>query len=210
MKNKFASRLAQMRKRSGMSQKAAAAKLGISQALLSHYEKGIRECGLDFVLKASKVFEVPCDYLLGATDKLPIDTVDNSERNENLIRKPKLYLGRNRLQNAIDLLYNITARFGNPKMHQDINNLFYADVYLTFRIFQNSLAATGETDLFDLPFDSAVLHAQALKAMSCERLIAKMGEAEEKADFTKSQLRGEYPANADAIFSMIESVENSK
>ena len=35
-----------LRKEKGISQKTAAGDLGISQALLSHYEKGIRECGL--------------------------------------------------------------------------------------------------------------------------------------------------------------------
>lgn len=48
-----------------MSQKEAARKLGISQALLSHYEKGIRECGQDFLLRAADFYGVTCDYLLG-------------------------------------------------------------------------------------------------------------------------------------------------
>ena len=34
-----------LRKERGISQKQAAADLHISQALLSHYEQGIRECG---------------------------------------------------------------------------------------------------------------------------------------------------------------------
>ena len=38
-----------LRKERGITQKQAAEDLGVSQALLSHYEKGIRECGLDFV-----------------------------------------------------------------------------------------------------------------------------------------------------------------
>ena len=38
---------------------------GISQALLSHYEKGIRECGLDFVIRCADYYHVSCDYLLG-------------------------------------------------------------------------------------------------------------------------------------------------
>ena len=36
-----------LRKERGITQKQAAEDLGVSQALLSHYEKGIRECGLD-------------------------------------------------------------------------------------------------------------------------------------------------------------------
>ena len=34
-----------LRKERGITQKQAAEDLGVSQALLSHYEKGIRECG---------------------------------------------------------------------------------------------------------------------------------------------------------------------
>ena len=56
-----------LRKERGVSQKTAAAELGISQALLSHYEKGIRECGLDFVVRAADYYSVSCDYLLGRT-----------------------------------------------------------------------------------------------------------------------------------------------
>ena len=42
-----------LRKERGITQKQAAEDLGVSQALLSHYEKGIRECGLDFVVRVS-------------------------------------------------------------------------------------------------------------------------------------------------------------
>ena len=42
-----------LRKERGITQKQAAADLGISQAQLSHYEKGIRECGLDFVVQVA-------------------------------------------------------------------------------------------------------------------------------------------------------------
>ena len=52
MKNNFAQMITILRNQRGLSQKVAAQKLGISQGLLSHYEKGIRECGLDFVIKA--------------------------------------------------------------------------------------------------------------------------------------------------------------
>lgn len=66
--SKFAIILFQLRKERGISQKKAATDLGISQALLSHYEKGIRECGLDFVIKCSEYYGVTTDYLLGVSD----------------------------------------------------------------------------------------------------------------------------------------------
>ncbi len=60
--------LSELRKSKGISQKEASAKLGISQALLSHYEKGIRECGLGFLVRAADFYGVSCDYLLGRTN----------------------------------------------------------------------------------------------------------------------------------------------
>ena len=50
----FSDRLTTQRKRKGVSQKQAAADLGISQALLSHYENGIREPGLSFLVKETR------------------------------------------------------------------------------------------------------------------------------------------------------------
>lgn len=66
--SKFPEMLSKMRKERGVSQKKAATDLGISQALLSHYEKGIRECGLDFVIKCSQYYGVTTDYLLGVSE----------------------------------------------------------------------------------------------------------------------------------------------
>ena len=65
MSTVFAARITSLRKERGMSQKEVALNLGVSQALLSHYEKGVRECGLDFVLKCAEFYNVTTDYLLG-------------------------------------------------------------------------------------------------------------------------------------------------
>lgn len=82
--SKFAQVLSRLRKERGISQKKAASDLGISQALLSHYEKGIRECGLDFVIRCSEYYGVTADYLLGISENrtgmdLSFVTEDNME-----------------------------------------------------------------------------------------------------------------------------------
>ena len=64
----FCSVLSKLRKKRGLSQRKVAADLQISQALLSHYENGAREPGLDFVCRACDYYEVSADYLLGRTD----------------------------------------------------------------------------------------------------------------------------------------------
>ena len=61
MSKAFGNTIAYLRKEKGISQKQAAEDLAISQALLSHYEKGIRECSLDFVVKAADYYGVSCD-----------------------------------------------------------------------------------------------------------------------------------------------------
>lgn len=64
----FATKLSALRREKNMTQKACADALGISQALLSHYEKGIRECNLDFLVKAANYYDVTTDYLLGRSE----------------------------------------------------------------------------------------------------------------------------------------------
>ena len=76
MNCEFPKIISDLRKSKGISQKQAAIDLGISQALLSHYEKGIRECGLDFLIKLANYYEVTCDELLGVkheSDAIPKD-----------------------------------------------------------------------------------------------------------------------------------------
>ncbi len=57
--------LSRLRKERRLNQRTAAAALHISQALLSHYENGLREPGLSFVDAACSYYGVSADYLLG-------------------------------------------------------------------------------------------------------------------------------------------------
>ena len=60
----FPRTLSLLRQEKGVSQRTAAEALGISQALLSHYENGAREPGLVFVVKA-------CDYYNVSAETAP-------------------------------------------------------------------------------------------------------------------------------------------
>ena len=68
MERGFSQTMSELRKERHLNQRAAAADLGISQALLSHYETGAREPGLDFVCRACRYYNVSADYLLGLSD----------------------------------------------------------------------------------------------------------------------------------------------
>ena len=69
MERTFPETLSALRRERNISQRSAAADLGISQALLSHYENGAREPGLGFVCRACDYYEVSADYLLGRSDR---------------------------------------------------------------------------------------------------------------------------------------------
>jgi len=66
-KSKFAVNLGKLRREKGLSQRQAANLLGVSQALLSHYETDAREPKLDFVIKVCDYYSVTTDYILGRT-----------------------------------------------------------------------------------------------------------------------------------------------
>ncbi len=67
MSTEFSGVFLSLRKERGLSQRQVAADLGISQALLSHYENGLREPKLKFVVKACDYYGVSADYMLGRT-----------------------------------------------------------------------------------------------------------------------------------------------
>ena len=59
MNAEFSRTLSLLRQEKGVSQRTAAGVLGISQALLSHYENGIREPGLAFVVRPATTTASP-------------------------------------------------------------------------------------------------------------------------------------------------------
>ena len=82
----FNTRLVDLRIEKGLSQKEAAHDLGISQALLSHYEKGIREYSLSFLCKIADYYNVTTDYILGKSEsRTGLQTQTLQDSDEDLI-----------------------------------------------------------------------------------------------------------------------------
>lgn len=79
MNSNFPSILSKLRHEKHVNQRTAAIALNISQALLSHYENGLREPGLDFIDSACDYYNVSADYLLGRSAiNAPLTADDNS------------------------------------------------------------------------------------------------------------------------------------
>ncbi len=61
-------RIAELRKEKHLNQTGLAMKLNISQYLVSAYETGRHQPGIDILIEMSKLFNVSVDYIIGNTD----------------------------------------------------------------------------------------------------------------------------------------------
>lgn len=120
MATDFSRTLSLLRQEKGVSQRKAAAELGISQALLSHYENGIREPGLAFVTRACDYYHVSADYLLGRTlsrDGSIIeagDVYDSSGEKGSLRGSIMATLQKKLVVNTAGVLFDQLGKTGQP------------------------------------------------------------------------------------------------
>lgn len=131
-----------LRKERGVSQKQAAAELQVSQALLSHYEKGIRECGLEFLVRAADYYGVSCDYLLGRTaDKNgAVIAVDEIPETDPSIQDKRMQMGsvlptlnKKLVVNSLQILFDLLQKCRNKALTVEISNCLIQATYMAFR-----------------------------------------------------------------------------
>lgn len=130
-----------LRKEKGISQKQAAANLGISQALLSHYEKGIRECGLEFVVKVADYYGVSCDYLLGRSPDrdgltLNIEDIPDSDigaKNGHRGNSIMPVLNKKLITNSLNIVFDMLSKGSNDTLTREVSNILMSAVYKVFR-----------------------------------------------------------------------------
>ena len=146
MNSDFPRIIALQRKERQISQKQAAADLGISQALLSHYEKGIRECGLDFLVKIADYYNVSCDYLLGRTPEpegrtISIEDIPDDDGNNSMPSPEVVAFNRKIINNSISLLFSLAQKANSITLIKEISSYLMLNVYKLFRIVYNDDAS---------------------------------------------------------------------
>ena len=117
----YSERLVELRTEKGISQKVAALELGVSQALLSHYEKGIREFNMDFLCRVADYYGVTTDYILGRTQsRTGLDSNELEDRDEDsifntrsiyraaIMTHERMNAGSSQAGEYADILYAIT------------------------------------------------------------------------------------------------------
>lgn len=151
MTKEFGRVISNLRKKKGLSQKDAAAELGISQSLLSHYEKGIRECGLEFLVKLAEYYDVSTDYLLG---RAPVSVEDNIAAEDSAdvkIVKSNTFclLNRRVINNSASVTYSILSDINNKKLQKNVSDYLSIAHYNMFRNLY-SLKENNPDDIFKL------------------------------------------------------------
>ena len=134
-----------LRKERGITQKQAAADLGVSQALLSHYEKGIRECGLDFVVRVADYYGVSCDYLLGrSADRsgltLTVEEIPSPETAKDSIYKGSVLptLNKKLISNSLNILFDKLSACPDKGLVTEVSAYLMMAVAKMFRLLYSA------------------------------------------------------------------------
>ena len=162
-----------LRKEKGISQKTAAGDLGISQALLSHYEKGIRECGLDFLVRTADYYGVSCDYLLGRSPDrsgttLTVEDIPEPDviGKENVMHGSILpVLNKKLIANSMNILFDLLQKSKNKALIQEVSSFLMLAVYRVFRVVY-SANPKNQNGMFTVPKQVASHYAAAAMEIS--------------------------------------------
>lgn len=224
MNTDFPRILTLLRKERGISQKQAAKDLGISQALLSHYEKGIRECGLLFLSGCADYYGVSCDYLLGRSpdrlgQQLTVEDIPepDSAGKENVWNGGILpVLNKKLIANSLNILFDLLAKTNNKQFLQEISSFLMLAVYRMFRVV-HAANAKNQPAMFAIPKALAQRYADAAMQV-CEARVTAIasgdiaGGLEPIKDptpllITTESISGQYPLFSSSLLNLIQNSE---
>lgn len=224
MNTAFPRILTLLRKERGISQKQAASDLGVSQALLSHYEKGIRECGLDFVVRSADYYHVSCDYLLGRTpDKtgavIAVSEIPDNDPSakDNQYRGSVLpVLNKKLIVNSLNILFDLLQRCNSKGLTTEISAYLTLSVYAVFRELYTANpknpSAMFSVDGYIYP--STLLGEQGKTLARIGRLAQGHNisdlqgiDTQRMPDILPDDLTRQYPLFASSLFNLLRNAE---
>lgn len=198
-----------LRKERNISQKQAAADLGVSQALLSHYEKGIRECGLDFLVKTADYYNVSCDYLLGRCAE-PMgkaetisDTHSSREKDGSLTNLQKMLIDSQKL------IFSMLSSKDGGRLEKEVREYLGLAVYRIFRVIY-SANPKNDRRFFTVASPAAdgfTLSAMELKKARAE--AAALGGEMQNTAITTNSISADHPEYASSLLNQIKQCEEN-
>lgn len=215
MNSSFSRVLTFLRKERGISQKEAAASLKISQALLSHYEKGIRECGLDFVVRVADFYGVSCDYLLGRTadksgamitvEDIPDTGTAQIGRSSSGILST---LNKKLILNSVTVLFDVLQHYDDKELTNEVSSYLNVAIYTVFRELYAANTRNPQS-LFSVPpylFAPSATGAMALTAAKIAQLAEADGGNHTPA-LVPEELSKTYPLFASSLLNLLKNAE---
>ena len=220
----FSRILVLLRKEKGISQKAAAGGLGISQALLSHYEKGVRECGLDFLVKVANFYSVSCDYLLGRSpDKTgamisveDIPEPDSMGKENQKMGSILPTLNKKLIANSLNVLYGLLSKAGHKELTTEVSAYLTLAIYKMYRYIYSSEtknpqgAFAVQKEMFpDLTTATMMICEMQIKCItggiSCNDISPL--DDETNLAITPEKIAMEFPLFASSLSNLIQNAE---
>lgn len=212
MLNDFPRILTLLRKEKNISQKQAAEDLGVAQALLSHYEKGKRECGLEFLLKAAEYYNVSTDYLLGKSpvsngaviSSKDIKDVAEPERARNLTADElSSVFAKKLVTNSVDVLYSLLAKTKNGVLMDKVYDIFACAVYRSFRLIYRTNPA-NDKNLFKISEETAESLVSAQESITGAKAeLAIQNSNVQAPPISRLELEREYGKSASVLLNMV-------
>lgn len=224
MNKDFPRIITMLRKEKKLSQKQVAEDLSISQALLSHYEKGIRQCSLDFVVTVAEYYSVSCDFLLGRTPERSGATLNfedipdaDNEIDRNLKGSALVPMLNNKIIcNSLSVVFDMLAKSKNKQLTADVSNYLMLAVYKTFRTLY-SANADNHQSMFSV--NKGIYQGYCDSYMSRYFTKAQFSISDESDDkgtaqkiketeYSSEILSQEYPKQSSSLFNLIQHAES--
>lgn len=224
MSTEFARIMTLLRKERQVSQKKAAEDLGVSQGLLSHYEKGKRECGLDFLVRAADYYNVSCDYLLGRSPEPQGTTIsvndipedDPNQRDKVTPGSVMIAFNKKLIVNSLNVFFSLLTKCKSSTLIKEASGYLMLAVYKMFRCVYS---ANPKNDQNFFQIDKTVASSMSDAAMSVAEAKVKasvkgvalsdedaVAEADELLITTQS-LAEEYPKYYSSMVNLIKNSE---
>lgn len=208
--------LTHLRKEAGLSQKKASEALGISQALLSHYEKGIRECGLLFLVRAADFYGVSVDYLLGrsleknGTAILLEEVPDEDAAGQGNRGAGSLLpvLNKKLICNSVTVVEDLLGATGDKELINKVSLYLQISVYQMFRRLYDANSENPQT-FFGAETDVATaMSDSAMKKLEAEIRI-RLKSVKKLPAMDENALREKYPMFATSLLNLLQNAETA-
>lgn len=216
MASEFSRALSLLRRERGVSQRTAAADLGISQALLSHYEKGVREPGLAFVVKACDYYHVSADFILGRTlsregSMLNSEEVLNAREPGNVLQGSVLATLQSKLiSGAVGVLFGLLGKLGDKSAINGAAAYLGDAVYQLYRHLYRESGANEQYFALD-PADCAMGLADAdMKVEESRYARALRMQSAQKAEFpnlSAEAITEAYPGRSQSLTQVLSTAD---